>query len=67
MGFVKVVKDLFVYSGGYKKSITIYNEAIIYSYRIVKNFGSKKLWRNYAFESLAKKTLVNPRPSAYVV
>ena len=26
---------------------------------MVKNFGGKKVWRNNAFKTLAKKTLVN--------
>ena len=30
-------------------------------YRIVKKFGGKKVWQNSAFETLAKKTLANPR------
>ena len=30
-------------------------------YRIVRNFGSKKLWRNGVFEILSKKTLANPK------
>ena len=28
---------------------------MVYSYCIVKNFGGKKVWRNNAFETLAKK------------
>ena len=32
------------------------------SYCIEQNFGGKKLWRNGTFETLAKKTLANPRP-----
>ena len=31
------------------------------SYRIEQNFGSKKIWRNCDFETLAEKTLANPR------
>ena len=30
-------------------------------YRIEQNFGSTKFWRNCDFETLAKKTLANPR------
>ena len=30
-------------------------------YHTVKNFGGKKVWQNSVFETLAKKTLVNPR------
>ena len=29
------------------------------TYRIVKNFGGKKVWQNSAFETLAKKTLAH--------
>ena len=31
------------------------------AYHIEQNFGGKKIWRNYDFEILAEKTLVNPR------
>ena len=30
-------------------------------YRIEQNFGGKKIWRNCDFETLAEKTLANPR------
>ena len=30
-------------------------------YRIEQNFGGKKFWRNCDFETLAEKTLANPR------
>ena len=32
-----------------------------YAYRIEQNFGGKKIWRNCGFETLAEKTLANPR------
>ena len=30
-------------------------------YRIEQNFGGTKFWRNCDFETLAEKTLANPR------
>ena len=30
-------------------------------YRIEQNFGGKNFWRNCDFETLAEKTLANPR------
>ena len=30
-------------------------------YRIEQNFGGKKFWRNCDFETLAEKSLANPR------
>ena len=33
----------------------------ILEYRIEQNFGGKKFWRNCDFETLAEKTLANPR------
>ena len=32
-----------------------------FKYRIEQNFGGKKFWRNCDFETLAEKTLANPR------
>ena len=32
-----------------------------FRYRIEQNFGGTKFWRNCDFETLAKKTLANPR------
>ena len=31
------------------------------TYRIKRNFGGKKFWRNCDFETLVEKTLANPR------
>ena len=34
---------------------------LVMLYRITQNFSGKKFWRNCDFETLAEKTLANPR------
>ena len=51
--YAKILKDSSILSCHY---IILYYVA---TYRVVKNFGSKKVWRIRAVGSLAEKTLVN--------
>ena len=49
------------------KSVILYTFPYIYflkhlfEYRIEQNFGGKNFWRNCDFETLAEKSLANPR------
>ena len=52
-----LVKEVGLCDNG-KSYISITPDNTIY---IVNNFGGKKVWRNSAFETLAKKILANPR------
>ena len=36
-------------------------KTLILNYRIEQNFGGKKFWQNCDFETLAEKSLANPR------
>ena len=46
----------------YKYTVCIYVDLVGKgTYRIEQNFGGKNFWRNCDFETLAEKTLANPR------
>ena len=49
-----------VKSGVFADSDVQFSWCLTY-YRIEQNFGGKKIWRNCDFETLAEKTLANPR------
>ena len=61
MGQSRCPDPFFLMTLGRESGQQDYQWGITLIYRIVKNYGGKKLWQNGTFETLTKKTLANPR------